>query len=174
MTTVQIVIAVLLVIGVLAYDLLKPAKFKRPPDFKREFEPLPLVKPSSEIPFPDCHQWEYDGEYAFPIVGESFYQDSLGQIAAAFADGEERECMATLILENSNPHDDKAVAVYLGRHKVGHLSRDDARSFRRRLTRSGMGGDTTCVMAKIFGGEAKRDGGAKSFGVWLEMKPFDN
>lgn len=127
---------------------------------------------AQEKPFASCHLWENDGNFEFEIVGESFYQDTLAYLSSMYESGKPRLFVAALVLEDNNPHDDKAVAVTIDGCKVGHLSREDARSFRRRLSMQGLKGQTTCCWAAIFGGNPKKDGAFKQFGVWLEMKPF--
>lgn len=75
-----------------------------------------------------------DGSYSQEIVGESFYQSALEQIAGPKTEGgKELLCVAVLICESDNPHDENAVAVTINGKKVGHLSRDDAVSWRRML-----------------------------------------
>ena len=127
---------------------------------------------AQEKPFASCHLWENDGNFEFEIVGESFYQDTLAYLSSMYEKGKPRLFVAAMVLEDNNPHDDKAVAVTIDGRKVGHLSREDARSFRRRLSMQGLKGQTTCCWAAIFGGEAKKDGTFKQLGVWLELKPL--
>ena len=53
-----------------------------------------------------------NGPGTFPIdaVGESHYQDALSKICGGKSeDGHEHECVARLVLEDENPHDDQAV-----------------------------------------------------------------
>lgn len=119
-------------------------------------------------------EWEDDGDFQFEVVGESFYQQNIIRVVNKFAEGESRVCMATIELDDYNEYDSKAVAVFIDRLKVGHLSREDARSFRRRLGRKGLTGQTTCAKAVIVGGGYTKSGEAKSYGVYLDMKPFNN
>jgi len=124
-------------------------------------------------------RWSDGGNFNFEVVGESFYQKDLKILA-----GEHKESgcrvygTAVLVPEDDNPHDNKAVAVYVktaenqpGR-QVGHLSRRDARSFRRRLGAKKLAGQRTLCDAVIVGGRLKK-GIRQSYGVWLDMKPFD-
>lgn len=67
------------------------------------------------------------------VVGESFYRTHFERLFPRHGSGDDHEASATatLVLEDGNPHDDQAVAVFIRGLQVGHLSRDDARRFRR-------------------------------------------
>lgn len=70
------------------------------------------------------------GSYEVDVVGESYYQDALKQIA----NGERRRrVVAQLVCEKDNPHDTQAVKVLIEGATIGHLSRDMARVHRRQL-----------------------------------------
>jgi len=125
-------------------------------------------------------RWSNGGNFNFAVVGESFYQKDLKVLAG---EHEDKGCRvygtAVLCPEDDNPHDNKAVAVYIktaenqpGR-QVGHLSRQDARSFRRRLGTKKLTGKATLCDAVIVGGRVNKKGIRQSYGVWLDMKPFD-
>jgi len=124
-------------------------------------------------------RWSDGGNFNFEVVGESFYQKDLKILAGEHKEGGCRVYgTAVLVPEDDNPHDNKAVAVYVktaenqpGR-QVGHLSRRDARSFRRRLGAKKLAGQRTLCDAVIVGGRLKK-GIRQSYGVWLDMKPFD-
>lgn len=74
-----------------------------------------------------------DGESTVNVVGESFYREHFEQLYPRSNSGTDREeqTRATLRLDDANPHDDQAVAVFIKEMQVGHLSRDDARRYRR-------------------------------------------
>jgi len=118
--------------------------------------------------------WEGKGDFDFEVVGESNYQRALAGFAGEHgANSAEKQLRATLHLEDSNPHDSKAVAVLLEGTTVGYLSRADARSYRRRLGQKGLSGvDATCD-ALIVGGGTKRSGEKLFYGVKLDIKPFE-
>jgi len=124
-------------------------------------------------PTKDFH-WEGKGDFDFEVVGESNYQKVLGTLAGQHgADSVEKKYHATLVLDNSNHHDSKAVAVQIESATVGYLSRVDARSYRRRLGQKGLSGiDATCD-ALIVGGGIKRNGEKLFYGVKLDIKPFE-
>lgn len=108
-----------------------------------------------------------------PIVGESFYQADLKRIAGDHGDRSVHvEVVALLKPEDDNPHDDKAVSVWVKGYKVGHLDRDDARSFRRRLSSKKLTKQVTACSAVVMGGFTRGNGERASYGVQLFIKPF--
>lgn len=113
-----------------------------------------------------ARHWESDA-FDFEVVGESHYQASIAAIAES-----NRRCVATLILESTNAYDKSAVRVEIGGRQVGYLSREDARSFRRRLGAAKLTGKRTTCDAEIRGGGTAKDGRALMYGVALSMKPF--
>lgn len=118
------------------------------------------------------HHWDQSGNFDFEIVGEASYQNALAEVVGPHGDQfVEKEFTALLFPDNSNPYDDKAVAVFAGGSLVGYLSRDNARSFRRRLGAKKLGGLTTSCNAVVRGGGIK-NGERFNYGVWLDMKTF--
>lgn len=119
------------------------------------------------------HEWSDGGSFSFEIVGEANYQPTLRRLVGSenAARGDSL-FTAKLVPENGNAYDDKAVGVYIGGQKVGHLSRQEARSFRRRLGAKKLTGCVTTCPATIFGGRVV-DGKTQSLGVWLDLKPFE-
>jgi hypothetical protein len=112
--------------------------------------------------------------FDFEVVGESHYQRALARLAGDHGDDSPRlETVATLVPETNNRHDKSAVRVDIGGHTVGYLSREDARSFRRRLGRLKLSGQTTTCNAIIIGGFITGDGSRAHYGVALDMKPFE-
>lgn len=100
------------------------------------------------------------GDFAFEIVGESNYQPALRRIAGR---GEVRhECVATVIMEDSNPHDDKAVRVDIDGETVGYFARQAARSYRKQMAAHGRI-EATCNAVIVGGGKGR------SLGVWLDL-----
>lgn len=89
-------------------------------------------------------QWMRDGMKAtevggaedLPVVGESFHQDSLWTVVGGRRGERVRQTVhAILVAEHGNQHDADAVSVWVAGHKVGHLSREDARRLRPGLLR---------------------------------------
>ena len=74
------------------------------------------------------------GTYAIDVVGESYYQPALESICGgreAWPEGKIVE--AILIHEDNNPHDNQAISINIQGKKVGHLSRSDARKYRKEM-----------------------------------------
>jgi hypothetical protein len=118
--------------------------------------------------------WPSLGEFEFEVVGESHYQATLRENAGNHGkESASTECVAELIPNDGNEYDDKAVEVRIDGKLVGHLSRDDARSFRRRLRAKKLTGQTTFCHAQIVGGGTNRSGKSYSYGIRLDIKPFD-
>lgn len=76
---------------------------------------------------PDARPW------AVAVVGESFYRANLVRLFPPRSDDDDDtvDASAQLRLIDDNPHDDQAVAVMIKGLQVGHLSRGDARRYRR-------------------------------------------
>lgn len=113
--------------------------------------------------------------YKINVVGESFYEASfLSLCGARTIAGVTMEASARLTLQDDNPHDKYAVCVTIQGHPVGHLSRDDARAFRR-LVRYGelsLSEVFECA-AKVCGGWDRGEGDIGAFGVRLNLKLGD-
>ena len=110
------------------------------------------------------------GTFDFDIVGESKYQEALEAISGGRErEGVEKRTEATLVLEDQNPHDNRAVRVDIQGRTVGYLSRDDARSYRKQIAKAGHPRLTAVCDALIVGGwhRSKKDVG--SFGVKLDL-----
>lgn len=133
----------------------------------------PRVVQAPRAANPAPHHWESTGDFAFSVVGESHYQAALKAIAGEHGKKKARvECVARLVPEDQNRHDNKAVAVSVDGAQVGNLRREDARSFRRRLGQKGLGGQATFCNAVVLGGGEWR-GEARMYGIQLDLKPFD-
>ncbi len=132
------------------------------------------VSPTSALPAVDTFHWPGTGAFEFEVVGESFYQRDLAQLAGQHGERSvEVPCVAKLVLEDDNKHDAKAVAVLVNGRKVGHLSREDARSYRRRLGAKKLSGECATCDAFIVGGGTRRNGEKLMYGVKLDIKPFE-
>lgn len=109
------------------------------------------------------------GAYEYDIVGESYYQDALAQIAGPKTpEGHEHFCRAELRPEPNNPHDRDAVGVLIEGRKVGHLARPDAAAYVAMLRRIGTPNRSYEVDAKIIGGWLRRSGEGH-YGVKLDL-----
>lgn len=129
--------------------------------------------PSEIYEWPEQEDYDFD----FEIVGESHYQSAISKIYQTWAEEQGNKSIlpldAYLIPEDNNPYDNKAVRVDINQFTVGYLSREDARSFRRRLGAKKLSGQITKCKAIITGGFELEDGSTASYGVALDMKPFE-
>jgi hypothetical protein len=111
------------------------------------------------------------GRYEVDIVGESHYQGALARIVGGKTrDSAEHECMATLVLEDSNPFDSNAVRIDIEGQQVGYFPRADAKVYRGVLARAGTPRATLQVPALIVGGWKRGPKNEGSFGVKLDMR----
>jgi hypothetical protein len=82
------------------------------------------------------HATEVSGHDDLRAVGESFHQDILWLIVGGRTrDPVRHDIHALLVAEHGNAHDENAVSVWIAGHRVGHLSRTDARLLRAGLIR---------------------------------------
>src|SRR4030042_2459327 len=110
------------------------------------------------------------GTYSLDIVGESNYQSSLEKMCGGQTEeGHEKIVQATLIHEDDNPYDNKAIRVDIDGMTVGYLSRENAREYRKRLKKAGYPGITATCSAIIVGGWDRGGGDRGHFGVKLDL-----
>jgi hypothetical protein len=110
------------------------------------------------------------GKFQLDIVGESNYQDSLLEICGGkTSEGHRKEVEAMILLDNGNPYDSNAVAVYIDGNLVGHLSRDFAVQYRKRMEQAGALEYPAACQALIVGGWDRGDGDEGHFGVKLDL-----
>ena len=93
-------------------------------------------------------------DYDVDVVGESFYQPALDEIAGGrTTEGcVKREHVAALVPEPQNPYDKQAVAVLIEGRLVGHLSREDARAYAVVIRRCRDADRYPAVRATLTGG----------------------
>ena len=125
-------------------------------------QPRSKSKAEAELPGP--------GTFSLAVVGESHYQEALEAICGKRKrEGEDKVVKATLILEDSNPHDKYAVRVEIEGRTVGHLGRDHAKQYRKKLAEAGHPHITASCMANIRGGWDRGNGSRGRYGVWLDL-----
>lgn len=110
------------------------------------------------------------GSFAVEVVGESHFQSELKRLCGGYAG--HSQCIrvtATLLLDDNNPHDNKAVQVHVGNKQVGHLSRQDARKYRRMLSNLGRPTSAGTCEAEIVGGWKRSRKDIGKFGVRLDL-----
>ena len=118
--------------------------------------------------------WPALGAFEFDIVGESNYQAAIAAVASEHGmQNTDVQCVAVLEPEDGNPHDPKAVRVQIQGKVVGYFSRQEARSFRRRLGQKRITGRVTTCDALVVGGGTRRNGEKLYYGVKLDIKPFE-
>lgn len=106
---------------------------------------------------PNLYAWPPLMEFDVDVVGESYYQDAIEiiakQLEAKYDNNPNEELQpltAYLVPDDNNSYDDKAVRIEIKGMQVGHLSREDARSFRRRLGSKKLTGQITTCGAMII------------------------
>jgi hypothetical protein len=110
------------------------------------------------------------GSFSIEVVGESNYQQALKRICGGVTrDGVEKLTSATLVLEDSNPHDKNAVRVDISGSTVGYLSRENAKAYRQRLKNEGFTSKTQQCPALIRGGWDRGRNDQGKFGVRLDL-----
>lgn len=124
-----------------------------PPPF-----PMPRAKP--EV----LHLADDDGAFEGDVVGESHYQENLSSIAGGSDEGAEYECVADLIPEPSNPHDNKAIRVDINGLTVGYIPADETAEFHALMR-----GMRARCPALIVGGWERGVRGRGHFGVRLDI-----
>jgi hypothetical protein len=132
------------------------------------------TKTVSAPPLPvAAYAWPALDEYDFEVVGESNYQHILSALSETANPNDEKTGLAILVPEDTNPYDNKAVKVTMQGLTIGYLSREDARSYRRRLATKKLGMVAASCGVLITGGHMLKDGTRAHFGAQLDMKPFD-
>ena len=114
------------------------------------------------------------GEFPLACVGESHYQDAFERICGPRdEDGENREVVAVLSLDNDNPYDSDAVRVEVNGRTVGYLNRQDAKVYRELLSAAGCTDSLQCL-GLIRGGweRGRRDRG--HYGIYLDLPIYDS
>lgn len=111
------------------------------------------------------------GSYSIDVAGESFYPESFATLCGPrSSDGTVLHVRARLHLQDDNPHDKHAVQITIDGHPVGHLSRVNARAFRRtvRYGELSIYESFECA-ALICGGWDRGFGDRGNFGVRLDL-----
>ena len=110
------------------------------------------------------------GTYSVDVVGESHYQEALEDICGGRTEeGHRLEVDAFLVPEDDNPHDPKAVCIYIQDQPVGHLDRETAQGFRKQLEVAGLTGVAMKCSAIIVGGWDRGGDDQGFFGVKIDL-----
>jgi len=116
------------------------------------------------------------GTFLVDVAGESFYEESFAALCGERTiEGIRVEVTAQMELRDDNPHDNRAVRVTIQGYPVGHLSREDARAFRR-LVRYGSLAEHEVFecAALIVGGWDRGEGQLGNFGVRLDLILYED
>jgi hypothetical protein len=160
---------VLLIVAFVALVLIKSGALKHAKSTRQGRG----LSSSAQDSTPALH-WPALGDFEFEVVGESNYQAAIASLAGNHGtQSADLQCVAAIEPEDDNPHDPKAVLIRIQGKVVGYLSRQDARSFRRRLGQKGLSGRVTTCDALIVGGGTRRSGEKLHYGVKLDIKPFE-
>lgn len=111
-----------------------------------------------------------DGSFWMPVAGSSYRQAALERIAGAREwHAKNDDVVATIILENGNPHDANAVRVEIHGEHVGYLPRDLALRYRAMLRSTGRAAVAQQCLARITGGWERGGGDRGHYGVRLDL-----
>jgi hypothetical protein len=114
--------------------------------------------------------YERSGDYSFDIVGESHYQDALDEICGGRTEnGHKKTVQASIVHEDENKYDNKAICVMIRGKTVGYFNREDARLYRKLLKDNGSAGETATCSARILGGWERAKGDKGHYGVKLDL-----
>ena len=115
--------------------------------------------------------WPVDDGSTY-VAGTRHYQPALKSIAGDHGNTRAQVyCVAQIVPDPTNPHDDQAVRIDIDGTTVGHLPSDDARSYRKRMTRKQLSTGPTQCAAKVWGG-FDRNNAPIEYGVDIYIKPF--
>jgi hypothetical protein len=117
-----------------------------------------------------------DGGVGLEVVGESYRQENLWGLVASPHRAEDRvriDVCAVLKPETDNPYDSNAVSVWVDDHKVGYLSRDDARQYRPGLLALQREHGKPVALRGVIAGGGIREHGPGLLGVFLRHDPAD-
>jgi len=126
----------------------------------------PIQLPTPTLP-PALHG---DGSFSLAVVGESQYQNALDRVCGGRTrQGHNLMTIASLVLEDANPHDPMAVRIAIHGQTVGYLTRDKARKYRQRLAELGAARAETTCHARIAGGWYRGSDDVGNYGVQLDV-----
>ena len=106
------------------------------------------------------------GEYDFELVGESNYQTRIySMLPDAVTDQDKQRAyfVGKINLEDDNEFDNKAVNFTIDSRVVGYFSREDARKFRKMISKNNLNKNNLTCRSVVIGSKGK------SYGIWLEI-----
>ncbi len=136
---------------------------------------LPAAKPYQPVPpaeAPACH-WSDAGRFQVEVVIESKFQPVLKELAGEHGESPAMtRYQATLVPDDDNPYEYKAVTVFIAGRLVGQLSPKAALKFRSLLALKEIADKPTTCNAMIRGGHYWQ-GKQLSYFVLLEIEPLE-
>lgn len=163
-------ILVAVAVAIFAYRLVraKTGAVQRHPATPAARKYVPDLPPGAA-----AFHWSDAGRHQCEVDNESVHQPAIRQLAGAHGDqNAATKHLATLVPDDLNPYQDKAVAVFIDGRLVGYLAHDDALRLRRKLGRQDIVGQVTSCDAVIRGGGLWNDK-RLAYAVWLDLQPFD-
>lgn len=110
------------------------------------------------------------GKHDVEVIGTSRYQKYLQVLRKRHLNKDrEQPLIAKLHYENNHPYDKNAIRVVINGGKVGYLSREDAKFFRKRIERAGQEGTIISCNARIIGGTRAWLGKTPELDVFLDL-----
>lgn len=123
--------------------------------------------------------WPELGKFDFTVVQEPSHREAVRKLVEETALNPEAEPGSTatniltayLVPDNDNIYDSNAIQVDIHNRTVGYLSRNDAYSFRHKLTVQNLSGQITTCRA-IITRDNRATGKSSSYDVRLDMEPL--
>lgn len=118
-------------------------------------------------------QYEGDGSFSLPVVGEARRQRELWKIVGKDRKGDddiEVQVDALVLPEPENEFDPNAMRVFIAGAVVGYLSREDAAEMAEDLLATDGQPMAVFCQARIIGGFTMRDGTIAHLGVSLDLQ----
>jgi len=116
------------------------------------------------------------GYFDIEVVGESKYLENFIKICGPRCeDGVDLVVRAHLVLDDQNPFDDMAVAIFVDDRPVGFLPRATAHDFRRALSIGGLSEYKVFeCQGHVRGGWDRGNGDCGHYGIWLDLPQDDD
>ena len=165
----ELLISLLIIAGTAAaaYAIIR----SKPPAPQREWKAVPYAPQPPAAP-PALH-WQDDGRFMVEVVNESKFQPLLKELAGAHGDvPASTRYLATLVPDDANPYEDKAVTVFVDGRLVGQLAPKEAVVFRQRLALKEAAGQPSTCDAIVRGG-GMFEGRRMSYVVVLDVEPLN-
>jgi hypothetical protein len=166
----ELLISLLIIAGTAAaaYAIIRTNPAQRAP--QREWKAAPYAPQPPATP-PALH-WQDEGRFMVEVVNESKFQPLLKELAGVHGDAPANaRYVATLVPDDANPYEDKAVTVFVEGRFVGQLGTKDAVVFRQRLALKEVEGQPTTCDAIVKGG-GLFEGRRMSYVVVLDVEPL--